>query len=137
MNRGNHKSSAPAVSKNEEIESSLHIQTIENPSSSGSMSDDEKPSSGEPINGTEDASDCGIIALNQIDIGEKNESERQKSSPGILLDTQSNNLSHRGVKSEGRSAKGPSVEGDRILESVGQFVEKAKLGHKERTEKVA
>ena len=44
-------------------------------------------------------------------------------------------MSCRGAKSEGRSAKGPSVEGDKILESMGQFVEKAKQGHRERTVK--
>ena len=85
MNEGNIKASAPAVSKNDDIEvgeSSINPPSIDVEELSRS-SDEDKPSSGEPLYGSDMINTSGIIALNQIDLAEKNESERAKSSPGI------------------------------------------------------
>ena len=88
MNEGKLKASAPAISKHDDIEvgessinpPSIDIQPLSDSSSEG------KPSSGEPLDGSVEPFYGGGITLNQIDFAEKNESERQKSSPDLALE---------------------------------------------------
>ena len=85
MNEGNIKASAPAISKNDDIEvgdSSINPPSIDIQGLSDSDEED-KPSSGEPLYGSEMPSHGGVIALNQIDLAEKNESERPNQRKGI------------------------------------------------------